>query len=137
MHQRRIAFAFPFRLQPTDHPAKFLGARREAQRRIGPDHGLHWRRLVEANPGERPPFARHGMERIQHARRRDFPVTHWFYADALCDWYKVQPFEEAFWRVLAPYLADVAAHGQDTLYVPMFTPPLFEETTSFNRLFAW
>jgi len=57
-------------------------------------------------------------------RRRDFPVTHWFYADALCDWYKVQPFEEAFWRVLDPYLADVAAHGQDTLYVPMFTPPL-------------
>ncbi len=57
-------------------------------------------------------------------QRRDFPVTHWFYADALCDWYKVQPFEEAFWRVLDPYLANVAAHGQDTLYVPMFTPPL-------------
>src|SRR3712207_7002981 len=54
--------------------------------------------------------------------RRDFPVTHWFYADALCDWYKVRPFEEAFWRGLDPYLADYAAHGSDTLYVPMFTP---------------
>jgi hypothetical protein len=56
--------------------------------------------------------------------RRDFPVTHWFYADALCDWYKVQPFDQAFWHVLDPYLANVVAHGQDTLYVPMFTPPL-------------
>ncbi len=56
--------------------------------------------------------------------RREFPVTHWFYADALMDWYKVEPFEEAFWRILDPYLADVAAHGQDTLYVPIFTPPL-------------
>lgn len=56
--------------------------------------------------------------------RRDFPVTHWFYADALMDRYGVEPFEEAFWRVLDPYLADVAAHGQDTIYVPVFTPPL-------------
>ncbi|HET8631071.1 MAG TPA: glycoside hydrolase domain-containing protein [Thermomicrobiales bacterium] len=56
--------------------------------------------------------------------RRDFPVTHWLYADALCDWYKVAPFGDAFWRVLDPYLADYAAHGSDTLYVPLFTPPL-------------
>jgi hypothetical protein len=56
--------------------------------------------------------------------RRDFPVTHWFYADALCDWYRVEPTDESFWRVLDPYLADYAAHGSDTLYVPMFTPPL-------------
>ncbi|MHB9132957.1 MAG: DUF4091 domain-containing protein [Armatimonadota bacterium] len=56
--------------------------------------------------------------------RQNFPVTHWFYADALIDWYKVEPWSEAFWRILDPYLADVAAHGQDTIYVPMFTPPL-------------
>lgn len=64
------------------------------------------------------------VHRAALPQRRDFPVTHWFYADALCDWYNVQPFEEAFWRVLDPYLANVVAHGQDTLYVPMFTPPL-------------
>ncbi|NLC58425.1 MAG: DUF4091 domain-containing protein [Armatimonadetes bacterium] len=57
-------------------------------------------------------------------KRRDFPVTHWFYADALMDRYGVEPFEEAFWRILDPYLANVAAHGQDTIYVPVFTPPL-------------
>ncbi len=56
--------------------------------------------------------------------RHDFPVTHWLYADALCDWYKVEPFQEPFWEILNPYLDDVVAHGQDTLYVPMFTPPL-------------
>ncbi|NQU11822.1 hypothetical protein HQ590_13590, partial [bacterium] len=56
--------------------------------------------------------------------RREFPVAHWFYADALLDWYKLQPFEEGFWSILDPYLANVVAHGQDMLYVPAFTPPL-------------
>jgi len=57
------------------------------------------------------------------SRRRDFPVTHWFYADALCDWYKVEPFTEAFWPLLDRYLADLAAHLQDTSHIPLFTPP--------------
>lgn len=56
--------------------------------------------------------------------RRNFPVTHWFYADALLDWYRLRPFEQRFWTILDAYLADVAAHGQDTIYVPAFTPPL-------------
>ena len=55
--------------------------------------------------------------------RRDFPVTHWFYSDALCDWYKVEPFEEAFWPIVEKYLADVAAHNLDTSHTPLFTPP--------------
>ncbi len=55
--------------------------------------------------------------------RRDFPVTHWFYADALCDWYKVEPFDEAFWPIVEKYLADLAAHGTDTSHTPLFTPP--------------
>ncbi len=57
------------------------------------------------------------------SRRRDFPMTHWFYADALCDWYKVEPFEEAFWPLLDRYLADLRAHYQDTSHLPLFTPP--------------
>lgn len=57
------------------------------------------------------------------APRRDFPVTHWFYVDALCDWYKVDLVDEAFWGVLEPYLANLTAHGQDTILVPLFTPP--------------
>lgn len=64
------------------------------------------------------------VHNITLPKRRDFPVTHWFYADALCDWYKVEPFEEAFWPIAERYFANVVAHGQDTIYVPMFTPPL-------------
>jgi hypothetical protein len=57
------------------------------------------------------------------ARRHDFPVTHWFYADALCDWYKVEPFSEPFWPILDNYLRDLTEHGQDTSHLPLFTPP--------------
>jgi len=56
--------------------------------------------------------------------RRDFPVCHFLHADAICDWYKVELGDERFWRILNPYLANLAAHGQDTIYVPLFTPPL-------------
>lgn len=56
--------------------------------------------------------------------RRDFDVTHWFYADALVDWYKTDLFDARFWDVLAFYIRNVAEHGQNTLYVPVFTPPL-------------
>lgn len=56
--------------------------------------------------------------------RRDFPVVQWFYADALLDWYRLEPFEKGFWEILAPYLRNLASHGQDTVYVPFLTPPL-------------
>lgn len=54
---------------------------------------------------------------------RTFPVTHWFYADALCDWYHVIPFEERFWAVVEPYMANLVSHGNNCMYVPIFTPP--------------
>jgi hypothetical protein len=53
-----------------------------------------------------------------------FPVTHWFYADAICDWYKVEPFDKAFWPICEKYVRDFAEHGSNMLYVPVFTPPL-------------
>ncbi len=56
--------------------------------------------------------------------RRDFHITHWFYVDALIDWYQTALFDARFWSVLPAYVRDVVAHGQDTLYVPVFTPPL-------------
>lgn len=56
--------------------------------------------------------------------RRDFPVTHWFYADALCDWYKLDPWEPAFWPLFEKYVAHYVSVGNDTLYVPVCTPPL-------------
>jgi hypothetical protein len=56
--------------------------------------------------------------------RRDFPVAQWFYADSLCDFYKVEPFEEKFWKIVKPYMQNLTDHGQDCIYVPVFTPPL-------------
>ena len=60
---------------------------------------------------------------ITISRVRPFPVTHWFYADALCDWYKVEPYEERFWGIVEPYMRDMAEHGGSSQYVPLFTPP--------------
>ncbi len=56
--------------------------------------------------------------------RRDFDITHWFYADALIDWYKTDLFDDRFWEIVARYMQNVVEHGQNTLYVPVFTPPL-------------
>lgn len=53
----------------------------------------------------------------------DFPVTHWFYADALCDWYGVAPWEDRFWEIVKGYMVDMVTHGGNSQYVPIFTPP--------------
>jgi hypothetical protein len=55
-------------------------------------------------------------------KRHDFAITHWFYVDALIDWYKTDLFDARFWDILSKYVQDVVAHGQDTLLVPVFTP---------------
>lgn len=64
------------------------------------------------------------LKEIRLERRKDFRVTHWFYADALSDWYKVTPFSPGFWPLCEAYMRDYASHGPDTLYLPIFTPPL-------------
>ena len=56
--------------------------------------------------------------------RRDFLVGHWFYADSLCDWYKVEPYERDFWRIVEPYMADYMGHENNTMFVPHLTPPI-------------
>lgn len=53
--------------------------------------------------------------------REDFYVTHWFYVDQLIDWYKTNLFDKRLWEVLAAYFRDIAEHGQNTIYVPVFT----------------
>jgi hypothetical protein len=56
--------------------------------------------------------------------RRGFAITQWFYLDALIDWYRSDLFDSRFWTLLPAYLRNLVDHGQDTLYVPTFTPPL-------------
>jgi hypothetical protein len=58
-------------------------------------------------------------------KRKDFSVTHWFYADNLLDWYKLKPWEDKFWDSILPaYLSNLTSHFQDMVYVPVLTPPL-------------
>ncbi len=64
------------------------------------------------------------VSRIVLAKRRGFRVTHWLYADAICDRYDVQPFESRFWAIWERYVQNLVSHGCDTLYVPVFTPSL-------------
>ncbi len=56
--------------------------------------------------------------------RKNFAVTNWFYADAIIDWYKTDLFDARFWKLVEAYFRNMAEHGQDTVYVPVFTPPL-------------
>jgi hypothetical protein len=56
--------------------------------------------------------------------REDFAITHWFYTDAIIDWYKTDGYDERFWKLLPIYLKNLVGHGQDTLLTPLFTPPL-------------
>jgi hypothetical protein len=92
---------------------------------------------IDARPGRYPvtvtlaaeggePVPLTAMVRVHRgtlAARRDFPVTHWFYADALCDWYQTELWQESFWPLLNAYLRDLARHGLDTSHIPAFTPP--------------
>ena len=56
--------------------------------------------------------------------RTDFDVTHWFYNDCLMTRYGAKGFDEKMWSILPAYFRDIAEHGQNVVYVPLFTPPL-------------
>ncbi|MFP4443388.1 MAG: glycoside hydrolase domain-containing protein [Spirochaetia bacterium] len=57
-------------------------------------------------------------------KRENFPVTNWFYSDALLDYYRIESFDGPYWKILKPYLQNLVSHGQDTVYVPALTPSL-------------
>jgi hypothetical protein len=56
--------------------------------------------------------------------RKNFSITHWFYIDALMDRYGTDNFDKRFWAILPKYMRNLTVHSLDTIYVPVFTPPL-------------
>ncbi|HPP20219.1 MAG TPA: DUF4091 domain-containing protein [Phycisphaerae bacterium] len=52
--------------------------------------------------------------------RAGFPVTHWWNADAIYDWYKQPVLGEEWFRAVRPYLENMIEHGSDVILVPMF-----------------
>jgi hypothetical protein len=62
--------------------------------------------------------------------RKDFPVTHWWRAEAIWDFYKTGMWEdERLWKLTEAYLLDYSQHGNDVVYVPLF----FMRRETFKR----
>jgi len=64
------------------------------------------------------------VHNVRLAPRKNFHITHWFYTDAIIDWYKTDGYDKSFWKLLPVYLKNLADHCQDTVLVPLFTPPV-------------
>lgn len=56
------------------------------------------------------------------------PQTHksiqWFYADCIMSRYGVECWSEAHWTLLRKYFRNMAEHGSNVLYTPLWTVPL-------------
>jgi hypothetical protein len=52
--------------------------------------------------------------------RRDFPVSHWWHADAIYEAYKIEPFGERWWQLAERHMRNMASHGSNTIIVPLF-----------------
>ncbi len=50
--------------------------------------------------------------------------THWFHCDSLADYYNVEVFSEAHWKIIGNFMKNAARHGINLLLTPIFTPPL-------------
>lgn len=52
--------------------------------------------------------------------RKDFPVTHWWNADGIYDFYKVPAFGDEWFKIVEPYLVNMVSHGSNVVFVPLF-----------------
>ncbi len=50
--------------------------------------------------------------------------TRWFHCDGLCQYYHVEMFSEAFWRICESFLRAARDMGVNCLLTPVHTPPL-------------
>ena len=52
--------------------------------------------------------------------RRNFPVTHWWNADGIYDWYKIEPLGDEWFEVVESNLNNMIDHGSNVIFVPLF-----------------
>ena len=50
--------------------------------------------------------------------------TNWFHCDCLACYYRTEIWSDTFWTIAANYWQDMAQHGRNMLYTPLWTPPL-------------
>lgn len=59
--------------------------------------------------------------------------TCWLHYDCICNSHNVEPFTDDFYYYLDKYVKNITAHGQNMLYVPMFTPPLDTAVNHYRK----
>lgn len=59
--------------------------------------------------------------------QNDLIVTTWLHCDCICSQHGVKPFSNKFYGVFKEYVKSMVAHGNNTLYTPLFTPALDTE----------
>ena len=52
------------------------------------------------------------------------PHTEWFHSDCLANYYNVEVFSEAYWRIVEEFVKTAVKHKCNMLLTPVFTPPL-------------
>lgn len=52
------------------------------------------------------------------------PHTEWFHSDCLANYYNVEAFSEAYWRIVEEFVKTAVKHKCNMLLTPVFTPPL-------------
>ncbi|MBQ7257643.1 MAG: DUF4091 domain-containing protein [Abditibacteriota bacterium] len=55
---------------------------------------------------------------------KSLPALHWFYADAISDYYKLKLWSDEFWAMCKKWMENYSSHGMTHIYLPLFTPPL-------------
>lgn len=50
--------------------------------------------------------------------------TEWFYPDCLADYYRVDVFSEAHWKIIENFLCEYVKRGCNMILTPLFTPAL-------------
>lgn len=54
----------------------------------------------------------------------------WMHYDCLSEWYGLEIFSQDYYKMLNEYVKNAVNHGINTLFVPLFTPPLDTEVGS-------
>ena len=54
----------------------------------------------------------------------DIPMTNWFHADCIADYYNVKSLSNKHWKYIESFLQNYAEHGFNMVLTPVFTPPL-------------
>lgn len=52
------------------------------------------------------------------------PHTEWFHSDCLANYYNVEVFSEAYWRIVEEFVKTAVKYKCNMLLTPVFTPPL-------------